>query len=119
VSYFQSRGRAEREIEPDLRGWLRGFYSTLSADTMPPEGADRAFLVPPGGRMRDRFVTGALPRWLTERDLDVCVADFERAGFAGALNRYRNMDRDWADLAAYDGAAIHQASLFIGGSRDA
>lgn len=37
----------------------------------------------------------------------------------GALNRYRNMDRDWEDLAAFDGAPITQASLFIGGSLDA
>ena len=24
VSYFQEPGRAEREIDPDVRGWLRG-----------------------------------------------------------------------------------------------
>src|SRR3954468_13424370 len=35
VSYFQEPGRAEREIEPDVRGWLAGFYAALSADTMP------------------------------------------------------------------------------------
>ncbi len=37
----------------------------------------------------------------------------------GALNRYRNMDRDWADLADHAGAPITQPSLFIGGERDA
>src|SRR5215217_976505 len=25
VSYFQEPGRAEREIDPDVRGWLKGF----------------------------------------------------------------------------------------------
>lgn len=35
------------------------------------------------------------------------------------LNRYRNRDRDWEDLAAFDGAPITQASLLIGGSLDA
>ena len=35
------------------------------------------------------------------------------------MNRYRNVDRDWEDLAAYDGAAITQPSLFIGGALDA
>ncbi|WP_245765560.1 alpha/beta fold hydrolase [Nonomuraea jiangxiensis] len=37
----------------------------------------------------------------------------------GALNRYRNMDRDWEDLAGFNGAPIKQPSLFIGGSLDA
>lgn len=35
VSYLQEPGRAEAEIEPDVRGWLAGFYAALSADTMP------------------------------------------------------------------------------------
>ena len=47
------------------------------------------------------------------------AGEFERTGFTGALNRYRNMDRDWEDLAAWDGAPIAQPSLFIGGERDA
>ncbi|RJL27164.1 alpha/beta fold hydrolase [Bailinhaonella thermotolerans] len=43
VSYFQRPGRAEAEIEPDVRGWLAGFYAALSADTMPPAGAPDAY----------------------------------------------------------------------------
>lgn len=39
VSYFQEPGRAEREIEPDVRGWLAGFYAALSADTMQPRAS--------------------------------------------------------------------------------
>ena len=69
--------------------------------------------------MRDRFVSGVLPAWLSDDDLDVYVGEFERTGLTGALNRYRNVDRDWEDLAAYDGAAIMQPSLFIGGALDA
>lgn len=42
VSYFQQPGRAEAEIEPDVRGWLAGFYAALSADTMPgPDAPSR------------------------------------------------------------------------------
>ena len=37
----------------------------------------------------------------------------------GALNRYRNMDRDWEDLADLDGSPLTQPSLFIGGTLDA
>jgi pimeloyl-ACP methyl ester carboxylesterase len=119
VSYFQKPDRAEAEIEPDVRGWLRGCYASLSGDTMPPDGAAHVFYIPPGARMRDRFVTGELPAWLSNDDLDVFVEEFERTGFSGAMNRYRNVDRDWEDLAAYDGAPITQPSLFIGGARDA
>ncbi|MFI8184235.1 alpha/beta hydrolase [Actinacidiphila glaucinigra] len=120
VSYFQEPGRAEAEMEPDVRGWLAGFYAALSADTMPGQGEpDPHFVGRTGGRLRDRFPVGKLPAWLTEDDLDVYAGEFERTGMTGALNRYRNMDRDWEDLAQYAGAPIKQPSLFIGGALDA
>lgn len=120
VSYFQRPGRAEAEIEPDVRGWLAGFYAALSADTMPAAGAPDPHFVGRGGTLRDRFpADGRLPAWLGEDDLDVYAAEFERTGLTGALNRYRNMDRDWEDLAGHTGAPIPQPSLFIGGTRDA
>ncbi|BBC91876.1 alpha/beta fold hydrolase [Streptomyces griseofuscus] len=119
VSYFQEPGRAEAEIEPDVRGWLAGFYAALSADTMPAQGEPDPHFVARGGRLRDRFPAGVLPAWLSEDDLDVYAGEFERAGVTGALNRYRNMDRDWEDLAPHRGAPITQPSLFIGGALDA
>ncbi|MEU8147204.1 alpha/beta hydrolase [Nonomuraea sp. NPDC048901] len=119
VGYFQAPGRAEAEIEPDVRGWLAGLYAALSADTMPPADAPHPLLVSQGGTLRERFPTDRLPAWLSEDDLDVYAAEFERTGMSGALNRYRNMDRDWEDLAGFDGAPITQPSLFIGGALDA
>ncbi|MGY6019999.1 alpha/beta fold hydrolase [Streptomyces spinosirectus] len=119
VSYFQEPGRAEAEIEPDVRGWLAGFYAALSADTMPAPGAPDPHFVAKGGTLRDRFPAGRLPAWLGEAELDVYAGEFERTGLTGALNRYRNMDRDWEDLAAYDGAPVTQPSLFVGGTLDA
>lgn len=119
VSYFQEPGRAEAEIEPDVRGWLAGFYAALSADTMPAEGEPDPHFVAPGCQLRDRFPTGPLPAWLSEEDLDVYAAEFERTGLTGALNRYRNMDRDWEDLTPHRGAPIKQPALFIGGALDA
>jgi pimeloyl-ACP methyl ester carboxylesterase len=118
VSYFQQPGRAEAEIEPDVRGWLTGFYAGLSADTMPASTDPALYLVPPGAKLCDRFPTGALPSWLTEDDLDVYAGEFERTGMTGALNRYRNVDRDWEDLADWDGTPLTQPSLFIGGALD-
>ncbi|MFB8237518.1 alpha/beta fold hydrolase [Kitasatospora purpeofusca] len=120
VSYFQEPGRAEAEIEPDVRGWLAGFYAALSADTMPvPSAPDPHFVGREGGTMRERFPAGVRPAWLTEEDLDVYAGEFERTGVTGALNRYRALDRDWEDLAPYRDAPVEQPALFIGGSQDA
>jgi pimeloyl-ACP methyl ester carboxylesterase len=119
VSYFQEPGRAEAEIEPDVRGWLAGFYAALSADTMPGPGDPDPHFVTRGGTLRERFPTGRAPAWLGAEDLDFYAGEFERTGLTGPLNRYRNMDRDWEDLAAYDGAPLTQPSLFIGGAQDA
>jgi pimeloyl-ACP methyl ester carboxylesterase len=105
VSYFQEPGRAEAEIEADVRTWLAGFFTATAA----------AFTVPRGGGMSDRFTHDGLPDWLSEADLDVYADGFHATG---ALNRYRNVDRDWEDLAALDGARIPQPSLFIAGERD-
>ncbi|MER7738051.1 alpha/beta hydrolase [Streptomyces sp. NPDC096538] len=119
VSYFQEPGRAEAEIEPDVRGWLAGFYAALSADTMPGPGAPSPYFTGPGGTLRERFPADRLPAWLGETELDRYAAEFERTGLSGALARYRVMDRDWEDLAEYDGAPLTQPSLFVGGELDA
>ncbi|MEH0419992.1 alpha/beta fold hydrolase [Streptomyces sp. B21-083] len=123
VSYFQEPGRAEAEIEPDVRGWLAGFYAALSADTMPQPGTPDPHFVTRGGQgtLRERFPKARLPSWLTDCELDFYAGEFERTGMTGALARYRNMDRDWEDLTTggHTGAPITQPSLFIGGSLDA
>jgi pimeloyl-ACP methyl ester carboxylesterase len=119
INYFQEPGRAEAEAEPDVRAWLLGFYVGASGNALrPPDGGTMA-TVPRGGRLRDRFVVPAeLPPWLTEADVDFYTAEFEAKGFRGALNRYRNVDRDWQDLQPWGRQPITVPSLFIGGERD-
>jgi pimeloyl-ACP methyl ester carboxylesterase len=58
------------------------------------------------------------PAWLTDEDLDYYVAEFERSGFRGPINRYRNHERDFEWLQAFKGRKIDQPSLLIGGDRD-
>jgi pimeloyl-ACP methyl ester carboxylesterase len=60
----------------------------------------------------------ALPAWLTMADLDYFTGEFERSGFRGGLNRYRNMDRDWEELPQLQDAQIAQPALFISGALD-
>ncbi|MEU5975767.1 alpha/beta hydrolase [Streptomyces sp. NPDC047315] len=119
VSYFQEPGRAEGEVEPDIRGWLAGFYAGLSADTMSSDDKSSFYFVRPGGKLSDGFPVGRRPSWLTDGVLDAYAAEFERTGLTGGLNRYRNMDRDWEEFADWRGAPLPQPSLFIGGSEDA
>ncbi len=117
MEYFQEPGRAEAEIEADVRDWLASFYHSLSGDA--PADLPNFAIVPRGARLRDRLRRPEkLPPWLSEADLDFYVAEFERTGFAGALNRYRNIERDWEDLAAFEDRPIEIPALFIGGSRD-
>lgn len=116
--YFQEPGRAEAEIEADVRAWLLGFYFTASGDAPPPEGAGMSMKAP-GQPLSARFARpDQLPTWLTEEDLEVYVGEFERTGLTGGLNRYRNLERDWVDLAGFHLAPITVPSLFIGGERD-
>ena len=51
IEYFQAPGRAEAEIEQDVRRWLLGFYWSASGDAVRPEGGTIA-TVPNGGRCR-------------------------------------------------------------------
>ena len=59
-----------------------------------------------------------LPAWLTEEDLRLYVESFERTGFTGGLNYYRNIDRNWELGAPLADTRIEQPALFITGSRD-
>ena len=36
-----------------------------------------------------------LPAWLTEKDIDVYTAQFEKSGFFGPVSFYRNLDANW------------------------
>ena len=60
----------------------------------------------------------ALPAWLTEADLDYYTQAFVRTGFRGALNRLRNIDRDWEELARVGEPSVEQPVLFMGGEHD-
>ena len=93
-----------------------GFYWCASGDVW---NGPNISIVERGKTLRDKFVyPTVMPRWLSEADLDVYTREFEYSGFFGPLSRYRNVDRDWEDLAAFADRPITIPALFIGGSRD-
>ncbi|HMZ15256.1 MAG TPA: alpha/beta hydrolase, partial [Mycobacterium sp.] len=59
-----------------------------------------------------------LQEWLTPEVLDHYVEEYRRTGFTGALNWYRNLDRNWHILAHPPAAKITVPGLFIGGAAD-
>jgi pimeloyl-ACP methyl ester carboxylesterase len=113
---FEAQGVAEVEFEADVRGGLRRFFYAWSGDA-PSEAwpSDKRARDPVLLRVPDPDL---LPAWLTNADIDYYVSEFERSGFRGPLNRYRNNDRDFAFLRDFEGSRIEQPALYIGGERD-
>ncbi|CAL9225575.1 unnamed protein product [Arabidopsis halleri] len=60
----------------------------------------------------------ALPPWLTQEDLDYYVTKYDKKGFTGPINYYRNIDRNWELTAPWTGAKIHVPVKFIVGDQD-
>jgi pimeloyl-ACP methyl ester carboxylesterase len=118
VLYFQDVGVAEAELDGDIRGTLRRILYSISGD-IPPQ--DFRFFDPGARCFNDLLREPAtLPDWLSEGDLDIFVAEFERKGtFRHGLNWYRNIDQSWELLAPFVNAKVLQPALFIGAERDA
>lgn len=111
--YFQRAG-VERDFETDLPATFRRILYGISGDSprrLPLAVGEHGFFAgwadPP-----------ELPGWLTSDDIAQYVAEFTGTSFTGPLNWYRNIDRNWALTAAWDGARIPVPALFLGGDRD-
>jgi pimeloyl-ACP methyl ester carboxylesterase len=64
---------------------------------------------------------GSEPRlapWLSEQELAVYVEAFERTGFTGGLNWYRNIDRNWELTEAVAERRVEQPAMFLTGELD-
>ena len=114
--YFQAEGVTESELEADVRTSLRKFYYSVSGDAASLE----SWLQRPAGATLLEALADpeVFPGWLTQEDLDYFVGNFEAGGFRGPINRYRNQERDFANLPEMGVRPVAQPSCFIAGSKD-
>ena len=103
---MQEPGVAEKELNPaNARHMLKHILSSrVTADLKPTTSPDAD--------------SSPLPAWLTEADVDHFAAAFERTGFTGAINYYRNMDRNWELAAPWADARVAVPTRFIVGDGD-
>ena len=118
TAYFQDPGVAETEFDADPRALISRLYTSRSpgTPTHPPEVTDPRASA--GGWIKRLGEPIRLPDWLSDEDLDYYTAEFQRAGFRGGINYYRNGTRNWDLTPQLAGARISQPALFLAGDLD-
>jgi pimeloyl-ACP methyl ester carboxylesterase len=97
-----------------LEGWTASELAKMPTYYIMPLDEGMAETVAP-------YLPASTPAWLTEEELAVYAAAFERTGFQGALNWYRCMTNPEyaAELSgAVAGRTVSMPSLFIAGAAD-
>lgn len=115
ILYFQTPGVAEHELQKDVRKTMRMLLYSASGN---PPARERKPQPKSIGFLDQMMEPDQLPPWLTEADLDFFTGEFERSGFRGGLNWYRNLDRTHSLMGPWTGAKITQPSIFITGDKD-
>lgn len=117
-NYFNRPGVADAEFAKDARTALRKLFYCASGDAPGAGRPEQALVTDPAqGWLADMTDPEVLPDWLTEQDLDELTENYAK-GFTGALNWYRNLDRNWELTAAWHGAVVGPPALYMYGDRD-
>ncbi len=112
----EAGGVAEAEYDSNPRGLLSRLYLSPDSPREAPLITDSARSA--GGWIDRLGAPKALPNWLSAADLDYVVAQFERSGFRGGINYYRNFHRNWEITEHLQNAKITVPTLFIAGTKD-
>lgn len=115
VYHNEPGGVAEAEYDSDPRGFLSRIYLSPDSPREPPEVTDPKRSA--GGWIPRLGASRGLPEWLAQEDLDYYVSQFEKAGFRGGVNYYRNFDLTWELTKDLD-QTISVPTLFIAGEKD-
>lgn len=115
-SYFREPGRAEADLEADLRNFLAGFYYSISGDA---KAGEWKLGLPSSAKLMDSLtVPETLPGWMRPDDLAYYESEFKGSGLFGPISRYRNHTRDFEFLSPFRGKMITQPACFIAGDKD-
>src|SRR5580704_3063517 len=113
-AFFQEPGVAEAVLEANVRASVLGTLIGASGDAPKVNTLSDVS----GGDLFPDLVDAPLPTWLTEEDIDVFTGEFERTGYRGGLNWYRNSRQNWELMGPWHNAPLLPPSLFVGGDRD-
>ncbi|MEU8587575.1 alpha/beta hydrolase [Streptomyces sp. NPDC048664] len=116
-NYFNRPGVADAEFARDTRTTLRKFFYSASGDAARSGEVKQPLVDPDKGWLDSMPDPEVLPEWFSEADLDALTESFSR-GFTGALNWYRNLDRNWELTAPWQGARVTTPALYMYGDRD-
>ncbi len=112
--YFQEPGVAEAELEANIEVSLRKFFYLASGNKEATEFTPRPV---DSDLLSDAVDPGELGPWCSEDDLKFYVNEFNRNGFRGPLNYYRNFDLTW-ELTEGAPKTISQPAMFVAGEKD-
>ncbi|OLF54592.1 alpha/beta fold hydrolase [Pseudomonas chlororaphis] len=110
ILYFQEPGVAEQELDADIDRTLLHFMHDCERllDAKSPQA--RLFDGMPAHQ--------APPAWCSAEDFAEYRRTFAGRGFRGALNWYRNFERNWQRTAHLGECQVTQPTLFMIGDRD-
>lgn len=109
VHFNRQPGVADAVLDENTSRFLRNLYRKNVPLQAPEPGMVMINLA--------RAETALGEPLMSDRELAVLVSAFETSGFAGGINWYRNLDRNWHLLAEVD-PIIRQPTLMIYGERD-
>jgi pimeloyl-ACP methyl ester carboxylesterase len=114
--YFQDPGVAEADLGRDVRRSLLTLFGLQFQRGA--QGGEVGMVPLDRGMIGSAPAQPGLPPWLGEDDVAFYTAEFQRTGFRGPLNWYRNIDRNWELLAPFAGAKISCPALYVAGDQD-
>jgi pimeloyl-ACP methyl ester carboxylesterase len=113
VVHFQKPGEADGALARDVRR----VFTQLMRTGVPLEETRKLWR---GRNMAEAVAGPELPGrpLLSEEELQVYVRAFERTGFTGGVNWYRNLDRNWETTPQLAGAKVEVPALMITAEHD-
>ncbi|KAK7284393.1 hypothetical protein RJT34_19138 [Clitoria ternatea] len=110
ICRFQEAGKAEAELsKQSIEHVIKNVL--ISRRSGPP-------ILPKEGMGYHPDTSRPLPPWLSQEDITYYASKFEKTGFTGPLNYYRNLNLNWELTAPWTGAQIKVPVKFITGDLD-